>query len=113
MHIQNKSKLRQKLLALFLSLSLLVTIFAPVTSFFAEDNSPPSASQVAKPDQPQAAESRTLPATDKQLPATDNQLPRTGDTQNLLYLMLGVLLVAVASFLSWLKLGQLFAKARD
>ncbi|GAA2823414.1 LPXTG cell wall anchor domain-containing protein [Pseudolactococcus raffinolactis] len=47
------------------------------------------------------------------LPTTGTPLPRTGERQESLQLLIGLLLVAVTSLLSWLKLGQLFAKARE
>ena len=54
-----------------------------------------------------------LPVAGTPLPTTGTPLPRTGERQESLQLLIGLLLVAVTSLLSWLKLGQLFAKARE
>lgn len=42
MSYENRSKIRQKLVSLFLGLSLLFNLFAPLTAVFAEDISPPT-----------------------------------------------------------------------
>ncbi|GAX48268.1 InlB B-repeat-containing protein [Pseudolactococcus reticulitermitis] len=65
-----------------------------------------------QPDQ-QGKTGQQLPATGQTLPTTGQQLPKTGDTQNVFNLMLGFILVALVSFLSWLKLGKRFAKEID
>ncbi|GAX47799.1 hypothetical protein [Pseudolactococcus reticulitermitis] len=64
---------------------------------------------VYKPTNPGQA-GQQLPTTGQTLPTTGQQLPRTGDCQNVFHLILGFLLVALVSFLSWVKLGKKFGK---
>ncbi|MBR2763143.1 MAG: hypothetical protein ACTID1_06550 [Pseudolactococcus laudensis] len=111
----NQSKIRQIIFPLLLVLSLVSTIFAPSERVCADELSPKVA--VVTCLQILDHENHTFSfmyasakSEEPTSPKTEPIMPETGETQNILYLMLGWLSVAAVSFLSWFKLGKIMLK---
>ena len=113
-----QSKIRQVIFSLILVLGLVSNIFVPSERVCADELSSKVAVitflQIldhenhtfrliytsAKSEQPTS-------------PKTEPIMAETGETRNLLYLMLGWLSVAAISFLSWFKLGKIMLKDNE